>query len=213
MDSRHPRNRCTRRDRTSTTGASATSADGIATHHARPSAGARCVCAAALLALATTAPIAATAGGLTKQDLLWLERVTYGPTSATVDPCYLRSGFLSRLAGVVSGADLIAFTDSLPVCFRGDTDIPNISFKGVGKPVFDQRQGCRSGRLSQQRRQRSSATSVSRLDAPQPATDLVNRRESHAPPAPALGNLLLPLRLGSIPASSHITPHPLPSLR
>jgi uncharacterized protein (DUF1501 family) len=52
----------------------------------------------------------------------------------------LRSGFLSRLAAVVSGADPISFTDSLPVCFRGDTDIPNISLKGVGKPVFDQRQ-------------------------------------------------------------------------
>jgi uncharacterized protein (DUF1501 family) len=52
----------------------------------------------------------------------------------------LRSGFLSRLAGVVSGADPIAFTDSLPVCFRGDSDIPNISLKGVGKPVFDTRQ-------------------------------------------------------------------------
>src|SRR5215469_530444 len=52
----------------------------------------------------------------------------------------LRSGFLSRLAGVVSGAPAIAFTDSLPVCFRGDVDIPNISLKGVGKPVFDTRQ-------------------------------------------------------------------------
>jgi uncharacterized protein (DUF1501 family) len=52
----------------------------------------------------------------------------------------LRSGFLSRLAGVVSGADPIAFTDSLPVCFRGASDIPNISLKGVGKPVFDARQ-------------------------------------------------------------------------
>ena len=52
----------------------------------------------------------------------------------------LGSGFLSRLAGVVNGADPIAFTDSLPVCFRGDTDIPNISLKGVGKPVFDTRQ-------------------------------------------------------------------------
>jgi uncharacterized protein (DUF1501 family) len=52
----------------------------------------------------------------------------------------LRSGFLSRLAGVMSGAAPIAFTDSLPVCFRGDSDIPNISMKGVGKPVFDTRQ-------------------------------------------------------------------------
>jgi uncharacterized protein (DUF1501 family) len=52
----------------------------------------------------------------------------------------LRSGFLSRLAGVVNGADPIAFTDSMPVSFRGDRDIPNISLKGVGKPVFDTRQ-------------------------------------------------------------------------
>lgn len=52
----------------------------------------------------------------------------------------LHSGFLARLAGVVNGAAPIAFTDSLPVCFRGDSDIPNISLKGVGKPVFDTRQ-------------------------------------------------------------------------
>src|ERR1700756_2915720 len=52
----------------------------------------------------------------------------------------LHSGFLSRLAGAVYGAAPIAFTDSLPVCFRGDSDIPNISLKGVGKPVFDARQ-------------------------------------------------------------------------
>jgi uncharacterized protein (DUF1501 family) len=52
----------------------------------------------------------------------------------------LRSGFLSRLAGVVNGSAPIAFTDSLPVCFRGDSAIPNISLKGVGKPVFDARQ-------------------------------------------------------------------------
>jgi uncharacterized protein (DUF1501 family) len=52
----------------------------------------------------------------------------------------LRSGFLSRLAGVVSGAQPIAFTDSLSVVFRGNADIPNISLKGVGKPVFDARQ-------------------------------------------------------------------------
>jgi uncharacterized protein (DUF1501 family) len=52
----------------------------------------------------------------------------------------LNSGFLARLAGVVNGAQPIAFTDSLPVCFRGNSDIPNISLKGVNKPVFDARQ-------------------------------------------------------------------------
>jgi uncharacterized protein (DUF1501 family) len=59
------------------------------------------------------------------------------PTQGAHD---LRSGFLARLAGVVNDADPIAFTDSLPVCFRGNSDIPNISLKGVGKPVFDTRQ-------------------------------------------------------------------------
>src|ERR1700738_1869245 len=52
----------------------------------------------------------------------------------------LRSGFLSRLAGGLNGSAPIAFTDSLPVCFRGNSDIPNISLKGVAKPVFDARQ-------------------------------------------------------------------------
>src|ERR1700760_1593407 len=52
----------------------------------------------------------------------------------------LRSGFLARLAAEVNGASPISFTDSLPVCFRGDSDIPNISLKGVAKPVFDSRQ-------------------------------------------------------------------------
>ena len=59
------------------------------------------------------------------------------PTQGSHD---LRSGFLARLAGVMNDADPISFTDSLPVCFRGDSDIPNISMKGVGKPVFDTRQ-------------------------------------------------------------------------
>ena len=52
----------------------------------------------------------------------------------------LRSGFLARLANVVTGQRAIAFTDSLPVCFRGDDDVPNISLKAVSKPVFDDRQ-------------------------------------------------------------------------
>jgi uncharacterized protein (DUF1501 family) len=51
-----------------------------------------------------------------------------------------RSGFLARLASVVSGAAPIAFTDALPLSFKGDTDVPNISLKGLNKPAFDQRQ-------------------------------------------------------------------------
>ncbi|MGH8211033.1 MAG: DUF1501 domain-containing protein [Steroidobacteraceae bacterium] len=52
----------------------------------------------------------------------------------------LRSGFLARLAGVVRGATPIAFTDSLPLVFRGATDIPNVSLKAVARPVFDAQQ-------------------------------------------------------------------------
>jgi uncharacterized protein (DUF1501 family) len=52
----------------------------------------------------------------------------------------LRSGFLARLASVVSGRRAIAFTDSLPVSFRGSTDIPNISLRALSKPPFDERQ-------------------------------------------------------------------------
>jgi uncharacterized protein (DUF1501 family) len=52
----------------------------------------------------------------------------------------LGSGFLARLSGVVTGPRAIAFTDSLPVSFRGGTNIPNISLKAVGKPPFDDRQ-------------------------------------------------------------------------
>lgn len=52
----------------------------------------------------------------------------------------LRSGFMARLASQLQEAKPIAFTDSLPVAFRGTVDIPNISLKGIGKAVFDQRQ-------------------------------------------------------------------------
>jgi uncharacterized protein (DUF1800 family) len=47
--------------------------------------------AAALLVLAAGTSSAAVAATLTKQDLLWLDRVTYGPTTATVDQ-YLKLG-------------------------------------------------------------------------------------------------------------------------
>lgn len=61
------------------------------------------------------------------------------PAEGTHD---LRSGFLARLAQTLNGQDAkpIAFTDSLPVCFRGAAEIPNVSLKAVGKPAFDARQ-------------------------------------------------------------------------
>ncbi len=51
-----------------------------------------------------------------------------------------RSGFMARLAAELAGERAIAFTDSLPLTFRGPVDVPNVSLKGAGKPVFDERQ-------------------------------------------------------------------------
>lgn len=50
------------------------------------------------------------------------------------------SGFMGRLSGVLRGVPPIAFTDALPLSFRGTGDVPNISLKGDGKAVFDDRQ-------------------------------------------------------------------------
>ena len=56
-----------------------------------------------------------------------------------------RSGFLGRLHTVLTGASdagvtAIAFTDALPLSFRGPDPIPNTSLRSVGKPPFDDRQ-------------------------------------------------------------------------
>jgi uncharacterized protein (DUF1501 family) len=50
------------------------------------------------------------------------------------------SGFLGRLSSVLTGVPPIAFTDALPVAFRGKSGVPNISLRGVGKAPFDTRQ-------------------------------------------------------------------------
>ena len=51
------------------------------------------------------------------------------------------SGFMARLSSTLTGkAAPIAFTDALPLTFRGAHDIPNISLRAVGKPAFDERQ-------------------------------------------------------------------------
>ena len=51
-----------------------------------------------------------------------------------------RSGFMSRLAGVLTQGQPIAFTDQLPLTFRGGAPIPNIGLNAVGKPGVDDRQ-------------------------------------------------------------------------
>jgi uncharacterized protein (DUF1501 family) len=50
------------------------------------------------------------------------------------------SGFMSRLAGQLAGAQPIAFTDQLPLTFRGGGAIPNMQLANVGKPGVDDRE-------------------------------------------------------------------------
>jgi uncharacterized protein (DUF1501 family) len=50
------------------------------------------------------------------------------------------SGFMSRLAAQLSGDAPIAFTDQMPLIFRGGAPIPNIAINQVGKPGVDARQ-------------------------------------------------------------------------
>lgn len=51
-----------------------------------------------------------------------------------------QSGFLNRLAAILKGSDAISFTDQLPLVFRGDTQIPNMALRQLGKPGLDPRQ-------------------------------------------------------------------------
>src|SRR5580698_4776017 len=52
-------------------------------------------------------------------------------------PRDFRSGFLARLAGTLSGSAPIAFTDTLPLSFKGDAGIASISLQRAGKSPFD----------------------------------------------------------------------------
>jgi uncharacterized protein (DUF1501 family) len=51
-----------------------------------------------------------------------------------------QSGFMSRLVAQLTGVDPIAFTDQLPLTFRGGSPIPNMGVNSVGKPGVDDRQ-------------------------------------------------------------------------
>ncbi|MCJ2015355.1 DUF1501 domain-containing protein [Methylobacterium sp. J-076] len=50
------------------------------------------------------------------------------------------SGFMARLAGELTRVRPIAFTEQLPLIFRGHEAVPNIAINGVGKPGIDERQ-------------------------------------------------------------------------
>jgi uncharacterized protein (DUF1501 family) len=47
------------------------------------------------------------------------------------------SGFMNRLAAELHSRDSIAFTDQLPLCFRGTLNVANISLKSVAKSGVD----------------------------------------------------------------------------
>ena len=59
------------------------------------------------------------------------------PLTGTRD---FNSGFMSRLYGQLHGVRPIAFTDQVPLTFRGGAQVPNIGIASVGKPGVDDRQ-------------------------------------------------------------------------
>ena len=50
------------------------------------------------------------------------------------------SGFLNRLAGVISGVRPMAFTDQLPMVFQGEQRVPNTALRTLGRSSVDARQ-------------------------------------------------------------------------
>ena len=60
-----------------------------------------------------------------------------------------RSGFMARLADSVSGSGIdappIAFTDNLPLTFRGPGAVPNLSLKNLDRPFDARESGILSG--------------------------------------------------------------------
>jgi uncharacterized protein (DUF1501 family) len=51
-----------------------------------------------------------------------------------------QSGFMNRLAQVIGARDAIAFTDQLPLTFRGALQVPNLALVNPAKPALDARQ-------------------------------------------------------------------------
>ena len=51
-----------------------------------------------------------------------------------------QSGFMNRLAAVLGARDAIAFTDQLPLIFRGSAQVPNLALASIGRQGIDPRQ-------------------------------------------------------------------------
>jgi uncharacterized protein (DUF1501 family) len=50
------------------------------------------------------------------------------------------SGFMNRLATVLTGSTPMAFTDQLPLAFQGSAKVPNTALRSLAKPSVDARQ-------------------------------------------------------------------------
>lgn len=51
-----------------------------------------------------------------------------------------QSGFMNRLAALLGGAGAIAFTDQLPLVFRGSQTVPNMALRSITRTAIDARQ-------------------------------------------------------------------------
>jgi uncharacterized protein (DUF1501 family) len=83
-------------------------------------------------------PFAGTAEDVTRshfetQDTIELGQPLHGSRN-------YNSGFMARLAAVLTRTRPIAYTDQLPLVFHGSRQIPNIGIATVGKPGVDDRQ-------------------------------------------------------------------------
>jgi uncharacterized protein (DUF1501 family) len=83
-------------------------------------------------------PFAGTSDDLTRSHFETQDTIELGQ-SAGGSRDY-RSGFMSRLATELTRVKPIAFTDQLPLIFRGKTQVPNTGISNVAKPGVDDRQ-------------------------------------------------------------------------
>jgi uncharacterized protein (DUF1501 family) len=83
-------------------------------------------------------PFAGTAEDLTRSHFETQDTIELGqPLHGTRN---YNSGFMARLAGVLTRTKPIAWPDQLPLVFRGGRQVPNIGIASVGKPGVDDRQ-------------------------------------------------------------------------
>jgi uncharacterized protein (DUF1501 family) len=83
-------------------------------------------------------PFAGTADDLTRSHFETQDTIELGqPVHGTRN---YNSGFMARLAAVLTRTKPIAYTEQLPLVFRGGKGIPNIGIASVGRPGVDNRQ-------------------------------------------------------------------------